>query len=80
MKPAPSYSNAPDAINPSAMKLWRHTVKVHADTIYESKDLAQQWKSAKGNFERLCKIKGIPPYVDVLEALAVRLAILVERM
>ncbi len=80
MKPAPSYKNYPARLNPSAMDVWRHTVKKYADSIYESKDLEEQWKTAKNNFERLCKIKGLTPYVDPLEALARRIERIAKRL
>lgn len=78
MKPSPSYKNPPDSLNPEAEDIWRYTVKKYADSIYESKDLVEQWKVAKNNFERLCHLKGVSPYLHTLEALVHRLHNVVE--
>jgi len=53
MKPAPSYKNPPNALNPDASSVWRYTVKHYADSIYESKDLTTQWTVDKKQLRTL---------------------------
>lgn len=72
MKRAPSYKNAPSAMNPAAMDIWKFVVKRYADDIYESKSMRDQWRKAKSHFGRVCAQKGISPY-EPLTGLAVRL-------
>lgn len=62
MKTAPSYKNAPSAINEAAWDVWRWVVKHYADDIYESKSMRDQWRKAKSHFERTCVKRGVPPY------------------
>ena len=70
MKPAPSFKNPPEHMNPDANDIWRHTVSVYADGIYQSKNLREQWEKARSHFERLCKLKGVAPYNNYHKAAA----------
>lgn len=70
MKPAPSYKNPPEHMNPEARDIWRYTVKRYADDVYQSKNLREQWEKAKSHFTRLCKLKGVTPYNSYRKAAA----------
>lgn len=79
MKPAPSYKNPPERLNPEAMDLWRRTVRRYADDIYASKNLREQWEKAKSHFERQCRLKGVSPYTNGFHRAAARLERLIRR-
>lgn len=70
MKPAPSYKNPPEYMNPDAQDIWRHAVRRYADDIYESKSLRDQWKKAVSHFTRLCNLRGVQPYNSYHKAAA----------
>lgn len=70
MKPAPSFNNTPEYMNPEAADVWEHVVKRYADDIYESKNLREQWDKAKSHFARLCRLQEIEPYSKYHQAYA----------
>ena len=70
MKSAPSYANTPEYMNPDARDVWRHTVRRYADDIYESKNLREQWETARSHFTRLCRLREVQPYNNYHKAAA----------
>lgn len=75
---SPSIENMPENINPGAVEIWEHVIRRFADEIYTNRRLVDvQWKCAISNFERICVIRHINPYISTIKNASARLKNLV---